>query len=195
MAKYQRDNKNDFIAPERQFFSAQSQQQRLPKSTSNPVNCGPAVEQVNASSARTRSTIGTVSTRERFETTARHFEAGARDEPQPETARVNVESQYDTNTRIHHMETQAKSILLQHQMSLISQLASEATQALESQCDNLTSEASTELSRSREQVQHLHAELQVQAVYHTSEIKQAAALSQQTWDTIQQENEQFRSPF
>ena len=33
------------------------------------------------------------------------FEAGARDELQPATARVNVESQYDTKTRIHHMET------------------------------------------------------------------------------------------
>ena len=133
--------------------------------------------------------------RERFGTTARLFEAGARDELQPATARVSVESQYDTHTRIHHMETRAKSICLLHQTCLISQLASEATQALESQRDNLIGEASTVLSRRREQAQHLQAEIQVKAASHASESQQAAAMLQQTWDTRQQENEQFRSPF
>ena len=47
--KYQRDDNNDFTATERHSFSGQGQQQRLPTSTSNSVNCGPAVEQVNAS--------------------------------------------------------------------------------------------------------------------------------------------------
>ena len=127
-ANYQRDFYNDFIATERQFFSAQSEQQRLPTSTINPVDCGPAVEQVNAfRQEQGRQAEQYRQERERFGTTARLFEAGARDELQSETARVNVESQYDTKTRIHHMETGAESIFLQHQMCLISQLASEAT--------------------------------------------------------------------
>ena len=93
------------------------------------------------------------------------------------------------------METRADSICLQHQVCLISQLTSEANQALESQRDNLIIEASIELSRRREQVQHLQAELQVQVVFCASESQQAAAMLQQTWDTIQQENEQFRSHY
>ena len=77
----------------------------------------------------------------------------------------------------------------------MSQLASEATQALESQRNNLISESSIELSRRLEQVQHLHAELQVRVVFGASESQQAAATLQQTWETIQQENEQFRSHY
>ena len=44
-----------------------------------------------------------------------------------------------------------------------------------------------ELSRRREQAQHLQAEVQLQAAYYASESQQAAAMLQQSWDTIQQE--------
>ena len=79
---------------------------------------------------------------------------------------------------------------------LISQFTSEANQALESQRENLTSEASIGLSRRNEQVQHLQAELQclaAQAASYASQSHHAPAPLQQSWDTPQQENEQYRS--
>ena len=73
---------------------------RLPTATDNPVNCGPAVEQVNAF-WQEQGRQAEQYQQERFETTARHYEAGARDELQSATARVNVESQYDMDARQH----------------------------------------------------------------------------------------------
>ena len=80
-------------------------------------------------------------------------------------------------------------------MCLISQFTSEANHALDSQLEHLINEASIELSRRRQQAQHLQAELQLQAESYLSESQQDAAMSQQSWDTIQQEKEQFRCHF
>ena len=80
-------------------------------------------------------------------------------------------------------------------MCLKSQFTSEANHALDSQLEHLINEASIELSRRRQQAQHLQAELQLQAESYLSESQQDAAMSQQSWDTIQQEKEQFRCHF
>ena len=77
-------------------------------------------------------------------------------------------------------------------MCLISQFTSETNHALDSQLEHLINEASIELSRRRQQAQHLQAELQLQAESYLSESQQAAAILQQSWDTIQQEKEKFR---
>ena len=76
------------------------------------------------------------------------------------------------HARIQHLETQAETRFTQHQTGLISQFTSEANQALESQRENLISEASIGLSRRDEHVQHLQAELQflaAQAAGYASE--------------------------
>ena len=77
-------------------------------------------------------------------------------------------------------------------MCLRSQFTSEANHALRSQREHLINEASIELSRRRQQAQHLQAELQLQAESYLPESQQAAAMLQQSWDSIQQEKDQFR---
>ena len=73
----------------------------LPTATCNPVNCGPAVEQVNAFwQEQGRQPLRCQ--QERFEPTARRGEAEARDKLQSTFATVNVESQYDMDARLHH---------------------------------------------------------------------------------------------
>ena len=83
----------------------------LPTATSNPVKCGQAVEQVNAfwqepGRQPLRCQL------ERFETTARRDEAEARDKLQSTFARVNVESQYNMEARLHHLASCAGSRFL-----------------------------------------------------------------------------------
>ena len=136
----------------------------LPTLTSNPVNCGPAVEQVNPF-WQEQGRQAEQYQQERFETTARHYEAGARDELHFATARVNVESQYQHGCETTSLRNPRRVQIFSASDVLISHFASEEKQTLESERDNLINEASMELSRRREQAPHLQAEVQLQAAY------------------------------
>ena len=114
-AKCKLDNVNERIATWR--ISEQSLQQRPPKATGNPVNEGPAVEKSNCFFSRKQCRQAHQYRHEKFRTTARHFEADARDELQ--------------SSRVHHS----------NRCILISQFTPEVNQALESQLENFKNQA------------------------------------------------------
>ena len=141
----------------------------LPTATSNPVKCGQAVEKKSKCIlGRTGSTTAAVSTREIWNDSSTRRSSSTR-RTSITFARVNVEFQYNMDARPHDLETCAGSRFLSDQMCLISQFTSEANHALGSQREHLINEASLELSRRREQAQHLQAELQLKAASHVSE--------------------------
>ena len=71
-----------------------------------------------------------------FESTARQYEAAARDEEKVAVARSNVESQYNMNTGAQQLESQTEAIFTQHPLGSLPQLSHEANQSVEAQRKN-----------------------------------------------------------